>query len=132
MKSIFLVSIFAIAIITLQCTSEEEPYFVHLYGYVIEEADSTTGVNDLLLRIWHLNPDNPSQTVLLDTIRTKTQDEFDGFFERDSVCYGTSQKQGQGYVAIVVDSTQNPGWPSQLWTPEIYGDVDTVTLYIQD
>lgn len=129
MKKILLF-IFAIAVISLHCAIEEEPYLCHLYGYVLSENDSI-GVNNLLLRIWHINPDDVSQLVVLDTVRTHTENSLPGFFERDSVCYGTSKKQGR-YVRIVVDSTYNPGWPSQYWTPGIYGEVDTVTLYILD
>ncbi len=130
MKKIVLF-IIAIVVITLHCTEEEEePYFCHLYGYVLNENDSI-GVNNLLLRIWHINPDDMDQLVVLDTVRTHTENSLFGFFEIDSVCYGTTKKQGR-YVTIVVDSTYNPGWPSQYWTPDIYGEVDTITLYILD
>ena len=131
MKKIVL-SIFAIAVIFLHCTTtDEEPLLCHLYGWVIEEEDSTTGVNNLLLKIWHINPDDLSQLVLLDTVRTRTEDSQGGFFEMDSVCYGTTKQQGH-FVTIIVDSTQNPGWHTQFWYPDIYGEVDTITLYITE
>lgn len=129
MKKIVL-SIFAIAIISLHCATEEEPYFCHLYGWLISADDSTSGVNDVLLKIWHLNPDDFTQYVLLDTFRTRTENSLDGFFERDSVCYGTTEQQGR-FVTIVVDSVDNPTWHTQLWQPDIYGEVDTITIYIQ-
>ena len=47
----------------------------------------------------------------------------------DSVCYGTTKRQGN-LVFIGIDETENPGWPSQFYTPDIFGAVDTVYVYI--
>ena len=52
-----------------------------------------------------------------------------GFFEMDSVCYGTTNRQGN-LVSIGIHENENPGWPSQFYTPDIFGDVDTVYIYI--
>ncbi|MBA7664264.1 hypothetical protein ES703_72321 [subsurface metagenome] len=64
-------------------------------------------------------------------VQIRYENSFPGFFEMDSVCYGTTKQQGR-IVFIVIDSTENPGWPSQGWYPDIYGDVDTIILYIND
>ena len=121
---------FLIAILALNCTTEEEPFVCHLYGWVIEEDDSTTGVDSVKLKIWDINPYNVSQMRARETT-TRPENFFPGFFEMDSVCYGTTKQQGR-IVFIVIDSTENPGWPSQGWQPDIYGDVDTIILYIYD
>jgi len=118
---------FLIAILALNCTTEEEPFICHLYGWVIHD---TTGVNNIKLKIWDINPYNVDQMRARETI-TRYENSFPGFFEMDSVCYGTTKQQGR-IVFIVIDSTENTGWPSQGWYPDIYGDVDTIILYIND
>lgn len=112
----------------LNCTTQGEPLISHLYGYLKNESDST-GVNNIVLKIRDINPyDVNLSRVREDT--TRTEDSQDGFFEMDSVCYGTTEQQGTGYVAIFADSLLNPGWPSQYWWPSIAGDVDTIIIYI--
>jgi hypothetical protein len=118
---------FLIAILALNCTTEEEPLVCHLYGRVIHD---TTGVNDIKLKIWDINPYNVDQMRSRETT-TRDENSTPGFFEMDSVCYGTTRRQGS-IVSVVVDSTDNPGWPSQIWQPDIYGDIDTIILYIND
>ncbi len=129
MKKIMIFS-FLVVIVTLNCAIEGEPIICHLYGWIIEEDDSTTRVNDIKLRIWDINPYNVSQMRARETI-TRTENSFPGFFEMDSVCYGTTKQMGR-IVSIVIDSTENTGRPSQGWSPDIYGDVDTIILYIYD
>lgn len=129
MKKIVLLSIL-LAVITLNCTEEEEPLICYLYGWVKRETDST-GVNDLLLRIRDINPNDVNQWRERNTT-TRTEDSIPGFFEMDSVCYGTSKMQGIGYVTIIVDNDSNPGWTTQYWQPNVYGAIDTVILYIKE
>jgi hypothetical protein len=114
------------------CTQHEEPLFCHLYGYVRLATDSTTGVNGITLRIWDLDPENPIQyrSPPRETV-TRTEDNIPGFFEMDSVVYGTDKNQGQ-FVSIAIDSLQNPGWTSQVHWPLINGEVDTIVIYIVD
>ncbi|KPJ72855.1 hypothetical protein AMJ52_04975 [candidate division TA06 bacterium DG_78] len=129
MKQLFLITVFT-ALLVVQCaTEEEEIYFTHLYGYAREETDSTTGISGLILKIRDLNP-NDLDYWRTREVTTQTQDALVGFFEIDSVVYGTSQQQGTGYVAIFLDSLQNPQWPSQLWYPTIFGPADTIILYV--
>jgi len=118
---------FLIAILALNCTTEEEPFVCHLYGWVIHD---TTGVNDIKLKIWDINPYNVDQMRSRETT-TRDENSTPGFFEMDSVCYGTTRRQGS-IVSVVVDSTDNPGWPSQIWRPDVYGNIDTIILYIND
>jgi hypothetical protein len=131
MKQIFLITMLT-SVLTLfvQCaTEEEEIYFTHLYGYAREEADSITGLNNLILKIRDLNPDDLDYWRTRE-VTTQTQDTLAGFFEIDSVVHGTSQQQGTGYVAIFLDSLQNPQWSSQLWYPTLFGPADTIILYV--
>lgn len=121
-----------LAVITIlflpRCSEDEEPLLAHVYGYVRNESDSS-GVNSITLRIRDIDPENVEDIRERETI-TRTEDSLAGYFEMDSVCYGTSNMQGIGYVTIIVDSTTNPGWPTQYWQPDVYGAVDTVILYI--
>ena len=122
--------IILVAIFTLHCTSEEEPLICnHLYGWLINEEDSVTGVNDIVLEIKDRKPDDLSQWRIREDT-TRTEDSLMGFFEMDNVCYGTTFSQGVGNVVIRADSTKNPGWPTQFWSPTIRGDIDTIILYI--
>ncbi len=128
MKLTGLVALF-IGFLTLNCAGEdEELFFSHLSGWVRNEADSM-GVNDLFLQIMDIDPDNLSQ-LRERTTTTMTEDSFDGYFEMDSVLYGTSELQGSGYVRIVADTAHNDDWPYHIWFPNISGEVAAVTLYI--
>ncbi len=131
MKIMILSLTFAVCIIS--CTTNDEPLISHVYGQVISENDSITPIDGIILRIQDIDPDNILQTRMrynIDT--TDTVDSLGGFFEIDTVCYGTTSQQGTGYVVIYVDSTSNPGWPDQAWAPTIRGVIDTITLYITD
>jgi len=110
-----------IIMIALNCGEEEEPLFCHVYGWVRRTADST-GINNLNVKIRDMDPDNLAVGRERETT-TSTNDSLDGFFEMDSVCYGTSQRQGTGYVRIVVAETDTS-------FPDIYGAMDTIELYI--
>ena len=127
MKKTIILS-FLIFMFLMNCTDEGEPLIGHVYGWVRNEVDSA-GVNDIILRIRDINPYNLEQ-MRNRTATTMTEDSVDGFFEIDSVCYGTTKMQGIGYVTVFVDSINNPGWPNQLWQPDIWGETDTVILYI--
>ncbi len=113
----------------LNCMKEEVPVLCHLYGWVKDEADSTTGINNFVLQIKDINP-YTLQSLRIREITTRTDDSTYGFFEMDSVCYGTTNQQGTGYVTIFADSIKNPGWESRYWSPRIVGDIDTIILYI--
>ncbi len=128
MKTIGLVALFT-AFSALDCTEQEqELFFSQLSGWVRNEADSA-GVNDLFLQIRDIDPDNPSQ-LRERTTTTMTQGSLDGYFEMDSVLYGTSEFQGSGYVSIIADTAHNDDWPYHIWFPNIAGEVAAVTLYI--
>ena len=128
MKKLAIFTLFFVCFVALNCTGEdEEPMICHLYGYMINN-DTQTGVNGLVVRIVDINPYDLAQSRLrYDT--TMTQDSIPGFFEMDSVCYGTTKRQGN-LVSIGIHEDDNPGWPSQFYTPDIFGDVDTVHIYI--
>ena len=128
MKKVLLCSLFMLIVVAMNCGGEdEEPLICHLYGYMINN-DNQQGVNDLIVRIYDINPYNVTGGRLrYDT--TMTQDSVAGFFEMDSVCYGTTKRQGN-LVTIGLDDTENPNWPNQYYTPDISGDVDTVFIYI--
>jgi hypothetical protein len=128
MKKLLLYSLFLIFVVAVTCGGEdEEPFICHLYGYMINN-NTQQGVNGLIVRIYDINPYNiHSGRLRYDT--TMTQDSIPGFFEMDSVCYGTTKRQGN-LVTIGIDNTENPNWPSQLYTPDIFGAVDTVYIYV--
>lgn len=127
-RSTILLLLISIFLITApRCGSEEEPLICHLYGYAVRD-DNQTGINGLVLKIYDIDPYNISQGRLRETT-TGIQDSVDGFFEMDSVCYGTTKNQGN-LVTIGIDSTQNPGYMTQYYTPFIDGEVDTIIISI--
>ena len=127
MKTICMLCVL-VAMCTVHCTQEEEPLFSHVYGWVRTVTDST-GVNDLVLKVIDLDPDN-IPALRQRQVTTQTHDLIAGFFEIDSVVYGTDQRQGTAYVTFIADSLDNPDWPHSVWNPNVSGDVDTVILYI--
>ena len=125
-------------IVAIHCGGEEEvPFICHLYGYtqlirVINDSipiyDTLPGVNGMVLRIYDINPYDVNMGRLrYDT--TETRDSIPGAFEMDSVCYGTTNNQGN-LVSIGINETENPGYNTQYRTPDISGDVDTVIVYL--
>ena len=120
--------IIAIFFSVFSCTQEQgEPYFCHLYGF-LKSAEDSMGVNNILLQIKDLDPNNTDKYRIRET-RTETVDSLVGFFEMDSVCYGTTTMEGE-FVQIYVDSIENPGWATQFWVPKIRTEVETLTLYL--
>lgn len=128
MKKLVTLTFCLIFFAAINCTGEdEEPLICHLYGYMINN-ETQQGVNGLTVRIIDINPYNlASNRLRYDT--TMIQDSIPGFFEMDSVCYGTTKRQGN-LVSIGIQEDENPGWPSQYYTPDIFGAVDTVYIYI--
>ena len=124
--------------VAINCGGEPEEAFVcHVYGYTqrirtindsIPIYDTLAGVNGLILRIYDIDPYDVSMGRLrYDT--TETRDSIPGCFEMDSVCYGTTTNQGNN-VSIGINETENPGWNTQYRTPDIFGEVDTVIIYL--
>ena len=125
-----LLFLFLITLSLLNCTSAEEPFLSHVYGWAYRMSDST-GINGLTIRIRDINVYDLSQ--LRDrTVITETKDSLDGYFELDSVCFGTTSVQGIGYVVFFIDSIDNPTWPDTNWFPDIRGPEDTVIFYMED
>ncbi len=111
------------------CTWKQgEPYFCHLYGYMKDVEDSI-GVNNIFLYIKDLDPNNADKRRIRETKTAMSSDSMPGFFEMDSVCYGTTTREGN-FVEIYVDSIKNPGWATQLWVPIIHSEVETLILYL--
>ncbi len=127
MKKVFMLCVL-VAISTVHCTEEEEPLYSHVYGWVRTVTDST-GVNGLILKVIDLDPDN-LPALRQRQVTTTTHNLLAGFFELDSVVYGTDQRQGTAYVTFIADSLDNPNWAHTIWNPNVSGDVDTVILYI--
>ncbi len=129
-KTITLLTLF-VAAVAIHCTTDEdeEPLFTHLYGWVKTQAN--IGIDGLLLKIIDIDPDKLSQWRQRETI-TITKDSIPGYFEMDSVVFGTTKMQGTGYVTIILDSLedQNKEWPTHIWYPNLFGEIDTLTLYI--
>jgi len=119
-----------LAIITIfifGCPRKEELYFTHLYGWIKYD---TTGINGIKLVVRDINPENTNYYRFRPDTTGYSSDSQPGFFEMDSVCYATSSYQGSQIVAVLVDSTDNPGWPRQYWWLNLYGGVDTVELHL--
>jgi hypothetical protein len=114
----------------INCTEDEEPLYCHVYAWVRDSADST-GVDGLVLKVIDLDPDNLS-AFRQNTVTTTTHDQLQGFFEIDSLVYGTDKRQGSALVTFVADTLDNPSWQYTVWHPVISGDVDTAILYISD
>lgn len=117
---------FLIFLIIYNCTRKEELYFTHLYGWI--KYDTLGGINGLKLLIRDINPENTDYYRYRPDTTGYSPDSLPGFFEIDSVCYGTSSYQGSQIVAVLLDSTDNPGWPRQYWYLSLSGSVDTVEL----
>jgi hypothetical protein len=130
MKKILLFSILTISITTFNCIEEEEtPILCHLYGY-LKNNNTQQGVDGIIFQIIeYYNPYNLSVgRVRYDT--TKTQDSIPGFFEMDSVCYGTSKHQATGLVSLAIDDSLNPGWDERIYLLYIDGAACTVEVFI--
>ncbi|MEO0095204.1 MAG: hypothetical protein ABIL46_00035 [candidate division WOR-3 bacterium] len=125
-KTIFLI---IIAFVILRCTKKEELYFTHLYGWL--KHDTLGGINGLKINIRDINPENTDYYRFRPYTTGYSPDFQPGFFEMDSVCYGTSSYQGGQIVAVLLDSTDNPGWPRQYWYLTLSGGVDTVELKLK-
>ena len=122
--------LFFIALVFMGCTDAEEPFISHVYGWANRTSDST-GINGLTIRIRDINVYDLGQ--LRDrTIVTETKDSLDGYFELDSVCFGTTSVQGVGYVVFFIDSVDNPNWSDTSWFPDIRGPVDTIIFHLED
>ena len=126
-----------VCLAVLDCEAKEEPLFSDVVGYMrrIIQIDTThadtIGENNIIVRIRDLDPDDLNQIrERRDT--TIIKDSLSGYFEMDSVCYGTTLRQGSGLVTVIVDSVNNPAWPNQLWHPTLEGPVDTLVLYLED
>jgi hypothetical protein len=118
------------ALFCINCTDGAEPLLSHVYGWANRKSDST-GINNLTIRIRDINcyalDQSRDRTVL-----THTVDSIDGYFEMDSVCYGTSNNQGTGYVIFFIDSINNPAYSDTNWFPDIQGPADTIIFYMED
>jgi hypothetical protein len=127
MKKIIILLIFFV-FVWINCTDDEEPLLSHMYGWVYRTSDST-GINDITIKIRDIDPYDVK--VLRDrNVITQSKDTLPGYFEIDSVCYGTTKIQGTTYVTMFIDSLDNPTWPDTAWHPDLHGPVDTVTIYL--
>ncbi len=114
--------------VVFDCTKKEELYFTHLYGWAKYD---TSGINGLNLVIRDIKPDDTGYYRFRPVTTGYSGDSFPGFFEMDSVCYGTSSYQGSQIVAVLLDSVDNPGWPRQYWYLTLSGVVDTVEINLR-
>jgi len=127
MKLKFFPLAIVIFFIFLACSQKETPFFSHVYGWLRYNAQDTIGIDGVILTILDVNPDNPSYyRTRYDT--TMSHDSHSGFFEMDSVCYGTSGYLSSDLVKIKCDSLQPPLHKNLTWIPTIMGGVDTIFL----
>jgi hypothetical protein len=130
MKKALLFSLLLLFVVATNCGGEEEePYICHLYGY-IRNSNTQQGVDSLMFGLLEtINPYNIN-TSRLRYFMTVMQDSMHGYFEIDSVCYGTSKRQGSDLVLVVISDTLSPGWISNNYFIDIDGPVDTVYVDI--
>ncbi len=129
MKKIIIL-LFFFVFVWINCTDDEEPFLSHVYGWVYKTSDST-GINNLTIKIRDIDPHDLE--VLRDrTVITQNKDTLPGYFEIDSVCYGTTKIQGTTYVTMSIDSVDNLTWPDTTWFPDLHGPVDTVIVYLKN
>lgn len=127
-------ALFFLLFVVSKCTDTEEALISHVYGYtnfvrITQDTiyDTLPGVDGLILRIYDIDPYNLSAGRLrYDT--TETWDSIPGCFEMDSVCYGTTNNQGN-LVSIGYDEGENPGYSTLYLRPFISGAIDTINLY---
>lgn len=122
------IPLFFFVFVWINCTDDEEPLLSHVYGWVYKTSDST-GINGLTIKIQDINP-HDLEVPRYRTLITQTKDSLPGYFEIDSVCYGTTERQGVTYVTMCIDSVDNPTWPDTAWYPDLRGPVDTVIIYL--
>jgi hypothetical protein len=115
--------------IFLACPKKEIPYLSHVYGWLRLSTAESLGVNGILLQISDLNPEQPDRFRIRE-VTTQIRDARDGYFEMDSVCYGTSGYMSGDIVTIYCDSLKNPGWKTQWWNPSLKSEVDTIIIFI--
>lgn len=127
MKKIIII-LFFFVFVWINCTDGEEPLLSHMYGWVYKTSDST-GINDLTIKIRDIDPYDIK--LLRDrSVITQSKDTLPGYFEIDSVCYGTTKIQGTTCVTMSIDSVDNQTWPDTIWFPDLRGPVDTVIIYL--
>jgi hypothetical protein len=113
----------SLALMFVNCGGDDEPYFCHLYGY-IRDASTNAGVDSLTFGLMEVI------TGRLRYYTTMAHDTTHGYFEVDSVLYGTSSVQGSSMVAVVIDDSLSPGWLSRTYYIDVDGPVDTVYVSI--
>ncbi len=120
-----------IILLCIACTESEIPYFTHIYGRLKLQGTDSTFIGGVILQISDLNPADLSRFRIRE-VTTAMPDSILGYFEMDSVCYGTSAKMNNEIVSVYCDSIKNPAFPSLLWYPEIHGHngVDSIILNI--
>lgn len=123
--------IFLIALVMMHCAEDDIPLFSDVSGWLRQSDTLTTGINNVILTIGDIDPDDIT-SMRIRKITTQTKDTLGGYWKMDSVCYGTSQQQGTGYVRITLDTLDNSTYPYRVWLPNVFGPVDTIILYIYE
>ena len=130
MKKYSLLGFLSILVI-MHCAEEDIPLFSDVSGWLRQSESDSTGINDAILTVNDINPDDIA-TTRMRKVTTHEEDSLGGYWEMDSVCFGTSRQQGTGYVRITLDTLDNPTYPYRVWRPNIYGPADTIILYMQE
>jgi len=131
MKKYFALAFLA-ALVIMHCAGEDDiPLFSDVSGWLRQSDTLTAGINNIILTIGDIDPVDISH-MRVRKVTTQPNDTLGGYWEMDSVCYGTTQQQGTGYVRITLDTLDNPSYPYRVWLPNIFGPVDTVILYIYE
>ena len=119
------------SLVIMHCAEEDVPLFSEVSGWLRQSESDSTGISDIILTVGDIDPDD----ITINRTRkvtTHEKDSLDGYWEMDSVCYGTTRQQGTGYVRITLDTLDNPTYPYRVWRPNIFGPADTIILYMQE
>jgi hypothetical protein len=129
-KYLALVS-FAVLVIA-NCSGEDAvPLFSDVSGWLRQSDSLTAGINGVILTVGDIDPDDIAR-MRIRKVTTQEHDTLGGYWEMDSVCYGTTLQQGTGYVRITLDTLDNPTRPYRVWLPNVFGPADTVILYMEE
>ncbi len=118
---------FLSALVIIHCAEDDIPLFSDVSGYLRRNDSLTSGINNVILTVGDIDPDDITG-MRTRKVTTGPHDTLDGYWEMDSVCYGTTRQQGTGYVRITLDTLDNPAYPYRVWLPNIFGPADTVVL----
>jgi hypothetical protein len=118
-------------LVMMHCADDDVPLFSDVSGWLRQDDSTTAGINNIILTVGDIDPDDIT-SMRTRKVTTQPKDTLGGYWEMDSVCYGTTQQQGTGYVRIILDTLDNPVYNYRVWLPNIFGPADTIILLYEE